>query len=181
LLSAFADDFHPLVPAGSPWTATANPGVTLEGGIFYGVCPGEASFGVDVRTVPGMTLEALQSQVASFVSAACAADPELVVEVEWPPGTSWFPPSSVDPTGPLLRAARSAVTDTLHEQIPDGIFPGGTEGAIWAQRGIPVLPALGPGRLTEAHRPNEALGVGEIVSACQIYALTALRFFTDDH
>jgi acetylornithine deacetylase/succinyl-diaminopimelate desuccinylase-like protein len=178
LLSAFADNFHPRVPAGSPWTATANPGVTLEGGIFYGVCPGEASFGVDVRTVPGMTLEALQSQVAEFITAAREADADLVVEVEWPPGTSWFPPSAVDPMGPLLCAARSAVTDTLHEAIPDGIFPGGTEGAIWAERGIPVLPALGPGRLTEAHRPNESVGVAEIVSACQIYALTAMRFLS---
>ena len=42
-----------------PEGATLNVGVTLRGGIFWGVYPGEAEAGVEVRTVPGMTFEGL--------------------------------------------------------------------------------------------------------------------------
>ncbi len=176
LLSSFAGNFRPRPPIGSPWNTVANPGVTLEGGIFYGVCPGEAAFGVDVRTVPGMTLDGLQAQVEDFLARARADDPELEVEAQWPADIAWFPPSSVDPADPLICAARTAACEVLHSDLPDGIFPGGTEGSIWAKRAFSVLPALGPGRLTDAHRPNESVGLDEIIAASRIYALTAFEF-----
>ena len=129
VLSSFARDFRPQSPVGSPWSAVANPGVTLEGGI-YGVCPGEAAFGVDVRTVPGMTLDGLQAQVEEFLDRVRADDPQLEVEAEWPEDMAWFPPSSVEPARPLICAARAAAHEVLHKDLPDGIFPGGTEGWI---------------------------------------------------
>ena len=176
VLSSFARNFRPQPPVGSPWSAVANPGVTLEGGIFYGVCPGEASFGVDVRTVPGMTLDELQAQVEEFLDRVRADDPQLEVEAEWTEDMAWFPPSSVDPADPLICAARAAAHDVLHNDLPDGIFPGGTEGSIWATRPFSVLPALGPGRISDAHRPNESVGVDEVIAASRIYALTAFEF-----
>jgi acetylornithine deacetylase/succinyl-diaminopimelate desuccinylase-like protein len=176
VLSSFARDFRPQPPIGSPWSSVANPGVTLEGGVFYGVCPGEATFGVDVRTVPGMTLAGLQGQVEDFITQARAADPQLEVEVQWSADTAWFPPSSVDPADPLICAARAAAREVLRHDLPDGIFPGGTEGSIWAGRPFSVLPALGPGRITDARRPNESVGLDEILAASRIYALTAFEF-----
>lgn len=179
VLTRFSKEFHPTSPAGSPWSPTVNPGVTLSGGVFYGVCPGEAEFGVDIRAVPGMSLAALKADVEVFLESLRAEDPELEVEALWDPGNEWFPPSLVNPADPLVRAAHWAVKASLGQDIPDGLFPGGTEGAIWATRGIPVLPAIGPGRLTDAHRPNESVGVDEIISASRIYALTALRFLAE--
>ena len=44
---------HKLYPLGP----TINPGVTLEGGVFYGVIPGEASFGFDIELSLGWTLK----------------------------------------------------------------------------------------------------------------------------
>ena len=176
VLSSFARNFSPQPPVGSPWSAVANPGVTLEGGIFYGVCPGKAAFGVDVRTVPGMTLGGLQAQVEEFLDRVRADDPDLEVEAEWTDNMAWFPPSSVDSTDPLICAARAAAHDVLDNDLPDGIFPGGTEGSIWATRPFSVLPALGPGRISDAHRPNESVGVDEVIAASRIYALTAFEF-----
>ena len=72
-----------------------------------GVCPGEAAFGVDVRTVPGMTLDGLQAQVEEFLDRVRADDPQLEVEAEWTEDMAWFPPSSVDPADPLICAAWS--------------------------------------------------------------------------
>lgn len=179
VLVRFAEEFRPTWQRGrgsSPWAPAVNAGVTLHGGVFYGVCPGEAEFGVDVRTVPGMTLPQLQADVETFFDSLRREDPSLDVTVEWPPERSWFPPSSIDAGHPLLAAARRAAARTLGRELPDGVFPGGTEGAIWATAGMDVLPALGPGRLVEAHRPNESVGVDELVTASRIYALTALDF-----
>jgi len=54
---------HYLYPTGP----TINPGVTLSGGIFYGVIPGEASFGFDIRVTPGMTLEGIKTDIKTFL------------------------------------------------------------------------------------------------------------------
>lgn len=179
VLTRFSREFRPTSPAGSPWSPTVNAGVLLKGGVFYGVCPGEAEFAVDIRTLPGMSLAGLKADVEEFLESLRAEDPGLEIEALWDPGIEWFPASSVDPAGPLVRAAHWGVRMSLGHDIPDGLFPGGTEGAIWATRGIPVLPAIGPGRLTDAHRPNESVGVDEIISASRIYALTALRFLAE--
>ncbi len=123
-----------------------------------------------------MTLDELQAQVEEFLDRVRADDPQHEVEAEWPEDMAWFPPSSVDPADPLICAARVAAHDVLHTDLPDGIFPGGTEGSIWATRPFSVLPALGPGRISDAHRPNESVGVDEVIAASRIYALTAFEF-----
>ena len=159
-----------------PEGATLNPGVTLGGGIFYGIVPGEAEFGVDIRTVPGMTLEALRGEVLAFIERLRAENPALDVEVEWVPGLEWFPPSSIDPGHPLVAAAGAAGLAVLGREVPLGVMPAFTDGTNWSLAGMPSIPAFGPGMLPLAHRPNEYVEVREIVEAARIYALTALRF-----
>jgi acetylornithine deacetylase/succinyl-diaminopimelate desuccinylase-like protein len=162
-----------------PEGATFNPGVTLRGGVYYGVYPGEAEFGVDVRTVPGMTLEALQEQIGSFLARLRQEDRELDVEAEWEPKLTWLPPSSIDEAHPLVVAAREAAHVVLGRELPAGIMPAFTDGTNWSLAGIACIPALGPGLLPLAHRPDEYVTVREIVEAARIYALTALRYLSD--
>ena len=57
-------------------------------------------------------------------------------------------------------------------------MPASTDGAHWSQGGIAAIPALGPGLLPLAHRPNEYVNVHEVVEAARIYALTALRYLS---
>ena len=177
VLVRFADDFRPTheeQPAtGSP---TLNPGVLLRGGVFYGVYPGQAEFGVDVRTVPGMTLERLQAEVQLFLDGLRADDPELDVTARWVEDLAWFPPCAIDPAHPLVAAARSAGETVLARELPLGTMPAATDGSYWAGAGKPCVPAFGPGLLPLAHRPNESVSVPEIVEASRIFALTALRY-----
>ncbi|MFN8187659.1 MAG: M20 family metallopeptidase [Gaiellales bacterium] len=178
LLTRLADEWrpsfdpHPAIPGGP----TVNAGVTLSGGVFFGIYPGEAEFGVDVRTVPGMTLERLRSDLGAFLDRLRADRPDLDARVEWVPDLEWFPPSWIDPDHSVVRAARTAATEVLGRDVPVGIMPAFTDGTHWSLAGIPTVPAFGPGRLPLAHRPNEWLSVQELHEAARIYALSALRF-----
>ena len=64
VLSRMASGFRPRVNPEVPGGPTVNLGVTLSGGVFFGIYPGHAEFGIDVRTVPGMTHAGLQADLA---------------------------------------------------------------------------------------------------------------------
>jgi len=176
VLKRMAEEFRPRHPAGKLSKPTVNPGVTLQGGVFFGVYPGAAEFGVDVRTVPGMTLEGLQADVEDFLEGLRREDSELQVEAEWVPELSWAPPSAISPSHPIVEAARWAAREVLGRDVPAGTMPAFTDGTHWSLAGIPAIPAFGPGSLLFAHQPNEHVGVDEIIQASQIYALMTMQF-----
>ena len=172
VLSRFSDEFE--LPKG----ATLNVGVTLRGGIFWGVYPGAADAGIEVRTVPGMTLGGLRADVESFLDSLRAEDPELRVTAEWDPVLTWFSPSAIDPAHELVDAARRAARTVLGREVPTGLMPGFTDGTNWSEGGTSAIPAFGPGLLPLAHQPNEYVTVQDVIEAARIYALTALRYLS---
>jgi acetylornithine deacetylase len=180
VLSRMSSQFRPRYPVNSevPGGPTVNLGVTLRGGVFFGIYPGNAEFGIDVRTVPGMTHVGLQEDLAGFLDQLRREDPELDVTVESVPELAWFPPSSVDPAHPLVTAAQSSARDVLGRDVPLGTMPAFTDGTHWHLAGSACIPAFGPGTLLVAHRPNEYVTVAEIVDAARIYALTAMRYLS---
>jgi acetylornithine deacetylase len=182
VLSQMASRFRPHYPVDSrvPGGPTVNLGVTLNGGIFYGVYPGQAEFGIDVRTVPGMSQSGLEADLADFLERLRRDDPELDVSIEPVPDLAWLPPSYVDPEHPLVAAAQSAARDVLARDVPLGTMPAFTDGTNWQLAGSACIPAFGPGTLLVAHQPNEYVSVAEIVEAARIYALTAMRYLTAD-
>jgi acetylornithine deacetylase/succinyl-diaminopimelate desuccinylase-like protein len=160
---------HPYCPQG----VTVNPGVTLKGGVFYGVNPGRAEFGVDIRIPPGLTKSGVQAAMDEFVETERASDPDL--EITWAfenPPLDWIAPTEISTDHMLVTAARHASLAVLGREPPLGAFPGGTEAAVYQGRGgIPVLPAFGPGYLPVCHGPNEHVEVESIIEAAKIYAL----------
>jgi acetylornithine deacetylase/succinyl-diaminopimelate desuccinylase-like protein len=150
--------------------------VTLKGGVYYGIYPGHAEFGIDVRTVAGMTHERLRAELESFLDQLRAEDPELRVSAEPVAELDWFPPASIDPGHPLVGAARGAARDVLGREVPLGTMPAFTDGTHWHLAGMACIPALGPGSLLLAHRANEHVAVQEVIEAARVYALTALRY-----
>lgn len=180
ILTRMSSDFRPSHPTDPrvPGGPTVNLGVTLNGGVFFGVYPGHAEFGIDVRTIPGMTRDGLEADITAFMDRLRHEDPELDVSVEPVPNLEWFPPSSIDPGHPLVAAAQGAARAVLGREVPLGTMPAFTDGTHWHLAGVACIPAFGPGSLLLAHRPNEYVAVEEVAAAARIYALTALRYLS---
>jgi acetylornithine deacetylase len=167
---------HPLCPEGP----TINPGVLVSGGVFYGVVPGQAEFGMDIRCLPGMTAESVLEDVRALIEAERQRDPRLRAEVELVKELrgGWMAPTEIPATHPLVGAVQRAAGRVLGAPPPLSAFPGGTDSAIFqGQMGIPTLPSFGPGLLSLAHSPNEYVPVEGIVQAAKIYALAAQGYF----
>jgi len=164
---------HP--PSELPGLApTVNVGVTARAGVFYGVYPGEAEFGCDIRTVPGMTREQLVEDLEAFLRQAAADDPELDAALDF---EIWVPATEIDSGHPLVTALQEASGLVLGEGRPAGVFPGATDASHFQlTAGIPTVAAFGPGFLPRAHAPNESAPVEGIVQAAEIYALAARRY-----
>lgn len=182
LLAAMADDFRPSSPpceleAGA-LRPTVNAGVELAGGLGFGVTPGEASFAVDVRTLPGMERERFARELEDFLAAQRDANPRLRAEVRFePPPRDWLAATAVEAGAPVVRAARGALESVLGAVPPTAAFPGATD-AAWLQAvaGIPTLPALGPGLLRRAHAADEWVSIRALEQARDVYVALARRF-----
>jgi acetylornithine deacetylase/succinyl-diaminopimelate desuccinylase-like protein len=178
LLVRLADEFRPRFPerqlVGS--APSVNPVILRDELGAFSTVPGEAVVGVDLRTSPGMSLELLEEDLERFLTGARAEDPELDVTIDWVDGMQWFPPCELAPDDRLSESLRRATARVFGRALPFGVMPAFTDGSQWAAAGIPTVPALGPGALLNIHRPNEWVGVDEIVDAAKIFALAALDF-----
>jgi len=162
---------HPLCPRG----VTVNLGVFVKAGVFYGVNPGYAEFGTDIRTVPGMNKDDLARDLEAFLDLCRKDDPTLDVQLEFaPPPLDWIAPTEVDEALPIAEALARASEKVLGFQPPFGIYPAGTDSPHFQlAAGIPTIPAYGAGVISVCHGANEWVGVESIVQACKIYALAA--------
>jgi acetylornithine deacetylase len=158
---------HPLVELGP----TLNVGLTVSGGVGYGILCGEAEFLSDIRALPGMSKEQIEADLRSFLRRAMAEEPGLDAELVF---DHWTPPSEIEAGHPIVEALEDAAENVLGARVPLGAFPGGTDAPFFQLgAGIPTVPSFGPGLLTVAHAPNEAISVESIVQAAKIYAVAA--------
>jgi acetylornithine deacetylase/succinyl-diaminopimelate desuccinylase-like protein len=155
---------------------TVNTGVLVDGGVSFGVVPGEASFGCEVRAVPGMSVEQLAADVRGWLDKA-HADWGVEATLTFEPGLTWIDPSEVAADAAVVQAAQAGCAIALESPPPLSFFPGTTDAPWFTAQGIPTIPSLGPGILTYCHGPNEAVSVRSVKEAAAVYAHTATAFF----
>jgi len=183
LLAAFADGFRPSVPAHDDldgWAATVNAGLTVTGGVGYGVVPGEAAFGAEVRLLPGMDRALFDGELRAFLAAESARNPRLRAEAGYDdPPCDWLPGTEVPADHPVVTATRAAYTRVLGAAPPDAVFPGTTDAAwLHGLAGVPTLPAAGPGLLRRCHGRDEWVSVTALDQAVTLYRELARGFCT---
>ncbi len=159
---------------------TVNLGVQLRGGIFWGVNPGVAECDCDVRLLPGMTKEQLRTDVEAFVQKQRTLSAGADYEVDWQPReVSWIDSCTISDSHPLVTAVQAAASEVLGRTPPLSGYPAGTDGSWFSSvRGIPTIPAFGPGLISVAHRPNEYVSIQGIREAAELYAVSAINFLS---
>jgi acetylornithine deacetylase len=167
-------DFSPHPLDGVP--PTLNVGVVVSGGVYFGVVPGFAEFGCDLRTLPGMTEEGVRDALERWLARRHAADPGLDAEVVFEPGLSWVPPAEIAPAHPLVGLTQAAAAEVLGSPPPLSVFPGATDAPWFIEAGIPTVPSFGPGVLTRCHGPNEFVDLESVHQAARIYARIAAGY-----
>ena len=154
---------------------TINSGVTVSGGVTYGVHPGESKFKCDIRLIPGMVKENLEKDLKLAMDSALPAD--LTWQVKWEDGFGWMDAVQIPDSHPLVLACQEAVQNVLGRQVPLGTYPGGTDAShFYKIANIPTLASLGPGWLSVAHAPNEYVGLSQVTEAKNIYVSIAKNF-----
>lgn len=161
-----------------PKGPTINLGDYVRAGVDYGIYPGYAEFGSDLRIIPGMTIQGVKRDLEEFLTGLRQEDAELRVEFEiedeeeeeqaW----KWLAGDE-----PFVRILQSASAQVLGRDLALRGYPAFTDG-YWfhSYAGIPTIPAFGPGLLSLAHRPNEYVTIEGIIQASKIYALAALQY-----
>jgi acetylornithine deacetylase/succinyl-diaminopimelate desuccinylase-like protein len=177
LILRLREDFAAAFPAtGREGPApTFNAAVTMRGGVFYGVVPGDATFGCDLRTVPGMSEASVRSFFDSWAAEQTRQGP-AAVSIEYDDVLHWIPSSQIDPEHDLVAAARRGCTAVLGQAPPSTAFPGATDAPWFDAVGIPTIPSLGPGILTHCHGPNEFVAADAVYEAARIYARIAISY-----
>jgi len=167
-LSAYV---HPHFPRG----CTLTLGLHVEGGVRDSIVPDHAAAYCEVRTLPGMRRDDLESHVHAAV-AETVGRLGARISVAFEEGeTGWSEGTGLPDDAPVLRAAVEAVETVTGRPAVVGGFPGACDARHFAQL-APSLAALGPGDLALAHGDDEELLEEDLVVAAKVYALTALRF-----
>ncbi|MBX6350385.1 MAG: M20 family metallopeptidase [Clostridia bacterium] len=163
---------HPIVP-GRP-VASVN---IVRGGFKENVVPDRASIVVDIRFLPGMTVEGVLADLERVLDAQRAADPYLGgLEVEVRP-IAVGRPVAISPDEPfvgLLATAVEAVTGTRPRA--EGMVASTDARWIVHDAGIPTV-NFSMGNHT-GHQPDEYVGVEDFIQNVKIYALCALMLLT---
>lgn len=178
---AVADGKRMTAPANTDslqgWEPTTTTGLAYRGGVGYGVLPGRMTVDTEVRLLPGMRRDEVEtrfSDIAQELHSTTGAD--LRVEFDARPN-DWLPPTAVAAGHPLAAAAAAAYRTVLGTNPPLAVFPGTTDATWFATiAGIPTLPAVGPGLLRRCHGADEWVSVAAVRTSVNLYAELAERF-----
>jgi acetylornithine deacetylase len=162
-----ASDAHPLVGA-----ATWSVGL-ISGGTGASTVPAECLVVADRRLLPGEDAATVLAEVKERIGRLGLVRRGLDVDIDL---TMDMPGFQTAPDDPFVVTADAALADAGGPRLPLAGWSAACDGGFVARdTGVPVV-VLGPGSVaTQAHRPDESVGLHDLVVASRTYALTALR------
>ena len=144
----------------------------------------QASAEFQVRTVPGMTRQALRDDVERLIAQVVGDDPGFEIEIEVPPKdgqyAAWdWPPARIDRDDPLVVAMIDAHTRVTGAPPVVGAEPrlGAVGDASFLQAAGVTSVLYGPGDGTvfpSWPTPNETTPLVDLVVAAKVFALAAI-------
>ncbi|MDI3339108.1 MAG: M20 family metallopeptidase [Sphaerobacter sp.] len=143
----------------------------IEGGVKTNVVPDRCTIHIDRRIVPGETPAGVVDEIRRVAEAAIAPLPGLRVEVE-PAGWGGREAIVAPEDSPLVQAMLAANRHLGFDTTLTG-FSMATDGRHFVARGYPTI-IYGPGDPALAHKPDEWVGIDEVLDATRAYALAGL-------
>ncbi|MDD5034612.1 MAG: acetylornithine deacetylase, partial [Methylococcaceae bacterium] len=122
---------------------------------------------IDIRPLPGMSLEALRQAMGERLHDALAAYPTLRVETY--PLFDGLPPFETPAESLMVRTCEE-LTGTLA-----GAVAFGTEAPFLSRLGMETV-VLGPGDVAQAHQPDEYLDLAQIAPTIEVLKGLIRRF-----
>lgn len=143
----------------------------VEAGTWASNVPGTLTADMRVGVAPGESLEAVEDECRQ-----CLADDEWPVDFE-----RWgiqFEPAEIDPTESVVTSLQTAMTaNELAATAPIGETYG-TDARHYVDVGIPTV-VFGPGRIEEAHFPDESIYWPDVVTGATVLADATRQFLSD--
>jgi succinyl-diaminopimelate desuccinylase len=159
------DRFHPAV--GKP-VISVN---TIEAGVAHNVVPGECTFSIDRRLIPGETRESAVAEIVATLDDIANQDPAFRYELDVDPLKSHIPANITDNSSPIVQALRASITKVTGQEPEYFVaWAGATDGRFYRQAGIDTV-GYGPGG-ENAHGANEAVQIDDLVTQARVYVET---------
>jgi acetylornithine deacetylase len=144
---------------GRQWLELGPPGfrglclnvAAIEGGVAFNVIPSRATLRMSLRPAPGGDVQAILAEGAEEVRRAVAPH-----DIDWTVTHANPPFATRD-----LTAFEPLLGDPVKAPVDLGFW---TEAALMAAAGIDAV-VFGPGRIEQAHAPDEYVAVAELESA----------------
>ncbi len=164
----FAFTSHPTMPDPTrTWTK-------VDGGVKHNSLPGHCEAILDLRLVPGMTIDQAGAEMEGILDKLRAEDPELEVSMELMEFGAREVIAFEDDCKIVTEADRAF--EEITGQKPDHTSGPGSAGCImyFGELGIPSI-FFGPADLETAHQPDECCSIDKLQIAAKVTALTAAR------
>ena len=141
----------------------------IQGGQAVNVVPDQCSIGIDIRTVPRQSHQAIIENFQRMLAGLKQRNPQFSADVEMLREVQAL---ETDCSSDFVRDFCSAVE--VNETSSVGFT---TDGPFFAQLEVPVV-IFGPGEPQLAHKPNEYIDIADLDSAVDYYRKIILRFLT---
>ncbi len=177
IVAAVQDWHRELAGGGHPLAGAASWSVgQIRGGTGTSIVPAEAVVSLDRRLLPGERAEDVRDDVVARIAALDLAADDLSCDVELMMELPGFDTPVDDP---FARAADGAADLAGRPAMALGGWTAACDGGHLARgTGLPVV-VLGPGSVAgQAHRADESVPLGELLTASRAYALLALRLLS---
>jgi acetylornithine deacetylase/succinyl-diaminopimelate desuccinylase family protein len=147
----------------------------MHGGSSLGIIPDTCRVSVDRRLTVGETQETVTAEIDRLLGDLKNEDHDLDVNAEYPYGYDAII-TSVDHS--IIKSIDLANRDVTNTHAKIGFVPFGTDGA-WISKiaNCPVI-IYGPGRVTDAHKPNEYIELRQVTEASMVYAALLARYLS---
>ena len=162
------DKFHPAV--GKP-VLSIN---TIHAGVAHNVVPGECTFTIDRRLIPGETTESALAEIEAALQEITATDPDFRYEIVTDPMRDGIPANITPEDSPLVQALQQSVREITGAEPEFFVaWAGATDGRYYRLAGIDTA-GYGPGG-ENAHGANEAVYIDDLVTQGRVWAQTIGR------